>query len=216
MIREYETTFATNLIAKRFDEGHPWRPDWYVAVSDAPHNPEYYQYFCRGVLGARQGSIVSEENWDLLGDLSTLALSVRVFSEGKPEWVRSIESSTDEGSFDDGYEYCKYAMSHLVTFQAAVLMGFDTLFLIGFDGNFRPQLEDGTDVCHFTENYWSDFQQNRPKDEEFWTRMNHGHMVAHSFVRSMEEEHNFKVINCTPDSVYKMYDYMPFKEALRA
>jgi len=204
-----EVTFATNLIAKRFDVAHPWRPDWYVAVSDGVHHAEYYEYFCRGVVDAKIGAFIAERNMEILGKLSDKTLELRVFDGGKPEWIKEHEDGINS--------YCKFAMSHMVSFQlAASLLRPVEIFLIGFDGNFRPQLDNGTDVCHFTDDYWGKFQQTRPKDSKFWEQMNRDHMIAHSFIRSMEEKHNFKVYNCTPNSVYKMYDYMPFEEALNA
>lgn len=201
-----EITIATNLIAKRFDDAHPWRPDWYVAVSDGVHHAEYYQYFCRGVIEAKRGAIVSQQNMDILGKLSERVLEINVFDDNKPEWYRG-----------DEYSHCKFAMSHMVSFQLiAGLQHSSEIFLIGFDGNFRPQLEDGTDMCHFTDDYWGKYQQSRPKDPKFWERMNRDHMIAHSFIRSMEEKYDFKIYNCTPNSAYKMYDYMSFEEALDA
>jgi hypothetical protein len=203
-IDKMECTFGTNLIAKRFD--HAWRPHYYIAISTGVHIPEYRPLFGLAAKETQWTTFVTPENEEIINEYTDLTNTINVYNEGKPDWYQGKEKDL---------AFCNHAMSHLVSFQLANMMGYETMYLIGFDGNFKPQEKDGTDLNHFAKDYWGKFQQERPKDPEFWTRMNHDHMVAHSYVRSISEEKGFKVINCTPNSAYKMYDYMPFEEAIR-
>lgn len=204
MIDPLECTFATNLIAKRFDN-NKWRPNYFIAISTGVHIPEYRGFYERAAAETRWNTFVTPENYDIISQYTDKTNRLNVYNEGKPDWHRGT---------GEGFAFCNHALSHLVSFQLAEIMGYRTIYLIGFDGNFRPQEKDGTDPNHFAKDYWGEFQQKRPKDPEFWTRMNQAHLVAHSYVRSISEEKGFKVVNCTPNSAYKMYDYMPFEEAI--
>ncbi len=205
MIDTLDCTFATNLIAKRFD--HVWRPHYYIAISTGVHIPEYRGLYGYAASETQWNTFVTSENFDIMSEYTDKISQIKVYNEGKPDWYRGK---------DHDFAMCNHAMSHLVSFQLADIMGYETIYLIGFDGDFKPQEEDGRDLNHFAEDYWGEFQRQRPKDPEFWTRMNHDHMVAHSYIRSISEERSFKVINCTPNSAYKMYDYVPFEEAINA
>jgi hypothetical protein len=106
-------------------------------------------------------------------------------------------------------------MSHLVSFQLAEQMAPEAVYMIGFDGNFRPH-ELGDDPNHFDPGYWGKFQVERPKDKEFWTRMNTDHGIAHSVVKAEYEKRGIPLYNCTPGSAFTMHEYMDFEEAIRA
>jgi hypothetical protein len=197
-------SFATNLIAKRF-VNHPWRPTFFVAVSEAARIAEYQHLFEAGVAGARHGAYIADENWELLGDNHDRHTDIRTYDDN-PGWTRL---NSDDGRL----EFNRWGMSHMVSFQLAAYMLTRAVYLIGFDGNFGPY-ELGEDHNHFDESYWGKYQKSRPKDTAFWDRMNRDHAIAHSIVKVKYKKADIPIYNCTPNSAFTMHEYMPFEEAI--
>lgn len=199
-------SFATNLIAKRF-ASHPWRPTFFVAVSDAPHKPEYLPYFLAGMHGATHGTFVSEENESVFSEEHNEIDTLIKTYDDQPGWIK----------FDnEGHRnFNRWGMSHMVSFQIAAEMVVRKVYMIGFDGNFGPH-ELGEDHNHFDNSYWGKFQVERPKDPEFWERMNRDHAIAHSVIKAEYEKLGIELYNCTPNSAFTMHEYMPFEDAINA
>ena len=203
-IRKPYASFATNLIAKRYARTM-WRPTWFVAVSDASKIDEYTELFRRGVAECKMGAFISDANRRVLyGHIGPPHSVIATYSD-QPGWIKWVEPKP---------QYCRWGMSHLVSFQLAAEMQPEAVYMIGFDGNFRPH-ELGDDPNHFDPGYWGKFQVERPKDPEFWTRMNTDHGIAHSVIKAKYEELDIPLYNCTPDSAFTMHEYVPFEEAIR-
>ena len=215
LIKSGELSFATNMISRRFDE-YSWRPDYYVAVSTAAHIPEYQPLIQRGVKEAKIKTYTIKDNYELLRAYG-LVYVINTY-EDQPGWIRvtntSIELQNKPYSVDT-LQLNRWGMSHMISFQVAKLLDADVVYLIGFDGNFKPLADHDVDTNHFDPLYWGKFQRMRIKDAEFWSRMNRDHGIAHSVVAAKMTEAGVKVYNCTPNSAFKMYEYKDFGEAIR-
>ena len=203
-IKKPYVSFATNLIAKRY-AASLWRPTYFVAVSDAAHKPEYLPYFQEGVNFCSMGAFISGGNQSLLYDHKGLPHTIIATYDDKPGWT--------DWDAEPMPKYCRWGMSHMVSFQLAAGMNPEAVYMIGFDGNFRPH-ELGDDPNHFDPDYWGKFQVERPKDPEFWTRMNTDHSIAHSVIKVEFEKAGIPLYNCTPNSAFKMHEYVPFEEVI--
>ena len=180
-----DISFATNLISKRFDD-YPWRPDFYVAVSDAAGISEYSDYIIRGISEAKQHSFVSWNNRHLVKNIPNATLIAA--HEYPIQWSDDVD-----------YIVCRWGMSHLVTFQIVAYMGFRTVHLTGFDLNFRP-IEDGVDPNHFTDNYWGKYQAHRQEmGRAKYEQMNRDHLAAHKIVAENCERLGITVVDHTPN-----------------
>lgn len=177
-------SFATNMIAKWY-EGMSWRHDFYVAVSDGVFITEYYPYFKKGVEDAKYHVFASWGNRELIKGISN---------------ATAIEASIRPAEFSENPEVwvSRAYMSHLVTFQLAWYMGFETMHLTGFDLNFKP-LGEGEDTNHAVKDYWGDRHRKREKNGLNYDMMNEGHLKAHQIVAEAAEKHGFLVVDHTPD-----------------
>ncbi|GAF95411.1 unnamed protein product, partial [marine sediment metagenome] len=111
---------------------------------------------------------------------------------------------------DDPFKrWSKYGVTAFPALQMAAYLGFNPIYLVGCDGNYRPP-ENGKDVCHIDEGYRPfDAYVNYDYDE-----LNAALQKAHWIAQVNCERLGIQVHNLSPASVIKAHPFMRFEEAL--
>lgn len=199
-----ETTFATNMISKLYDDVE-WRPTYYTAVSTAIEDESYRPHVIRGIK-----------------ECDTALVWEKAFYHLPTNLHHVVPLDVDRNNlFWSSQPYDKvsaWGMSHLVSFNWAVEeLGVDEIYLIGFDLGYKPPTEDH-DPNHFVDDYWDfkNYVEPKMKTDKMWfERAEKDHTITHEFVKEHAEDRGVRVFNCTFGGQLKVYPRRNFYSVLR-
>ena len=197
-----ETTFATNMISKIYDDTE-WRPTYFTAVTTAIEMPQYRPYIMRGISEC-DSAFVSEQAFYYL-DSTSHVMPLDVNRE-ELFWSRDVYDRVSA-----------WGMSHLVSFNIAIEeMEFGEIYLLGFDLGFEIPSK-GADPNHFCDDYWDmKYMRKRLKsDPKMLKRTEADHIITHEFIKEQAENQDCKIYNCTFGGELRVYPRKSMYKVLR-
>ena len=187
-----KSTFAVNRIAKLFDKT-PWRPEYYVAVTDAINDNRHRADIIRAMNESTH--VYCWEHYPK--DLPGIRL---VCSEAGDVQTKDVTESI--WSDDITKRVSKFGVSAFPAMQIAVYLGFKTLCLVGCDGGYKP-LKNGHDVSHFAGGYRNfDAYTNYDYDG-----LNEALQRAHEITQINCDRLGIEVVNLSPNSKVKAHKF---------
>lgn len=198
-------TFGTNLLPKLYSFTD-WRPYSYVACSTAIDVPEYRDIVVRGLMECDRPIMTPEVYRSLTSAEQRHFTTAYIYPANADYYYWSSDPFRRP--------FSRWGTSSLYMMQVARYLGFNPLYLIGFDMGYKPMLADGFDPNHFVADYWGEFQQNRPKDQDWYDRMRRDHNTAHKVAKRASDQLGFDIYNCTPGGECDAYPRMSFHDAI--
>jgi len=195
-----EYTFGLNGIAVIFPKTK-WRPTFFVGVNyyfDKKY-PNLYEPMMLAIEEARHSFIWNEHapiRDDVtpmnctLGHLSSEEIDLSCWSDNPIEWVG------------------KPGTSSFVALQIAVWLGFNPIYLLGFDGNYKPEING--DPNHI-EGY------PRPSTKpalDKYEEINLGHVKAHEIAKKICDRKGIKIFNATRNGHLNVYQRILLEEVV--
>jgi len=186
-------TFGMNRIAWLYSKTF-WRPKFYIGLTTALWDVRHRADI---LVGIRYSEIAI--CWDLYkGYLDDDYNVVYVHCNEDAVWSDDISISVN-----------KFAVMAYPTMEIATYMGFNPLYLIGCDGDYKPPV-DGIDVSHFDSAY-------RPFDAYpgyNYDKLNLDLQQAHELAQVAADRLGIKIFNLSPDSKITTHSFMSLDEAL--
>ena len=200
-----ETTMAVNRIGLIYPQT-AWRPQLYFKVDYTigqnwlpevmSHVLNYEQ--CLLWDAFRDGAAIDDINHHFIPDgIGNTYNNVRF----EPRCSHVFEG-TGTGVWDDSH-FCLGLNSVLGMTRWAVELGYDEIYMIGFDGNYNKEQND-----HCVKDYYGGAM-----DEDYVKRNNEKTMLAHELIK---EKCPVPVYNLSKNSVFKMHPYRDIDEVLNA
>jgi len=204
-----EWTFATNRIALIFPLV-AWRPSFYTLVTDGYWIYEYRASYDQGL---RESQVLNFVDINYLNIVPKTEKNKYLHCRYAGDYL--AEEAQDNWWSDDPTQWVsRWGTSSVVSIQMASYMGFNPIYLIGFDLGFKPQLPDGTDICHFDPRYWGDYQCARKNYN--YTALHHGHVRAHEICRVNAERKGISIINAGFGGELEVYSRADLLDVLNA
>jgi hypothetical protein len=192
-------TFAVNRIAKIFDRTD-WRPEYYVAVTDAIHDPRHREDIERAMYESENVYCWNKYPEHLPG--------IRL-NCSETEDIQTEDVDDSIWSDDIMERVSKFGVSAFPAMQIAVYLGFTTLCLIGCDGGYRP-VANGVDLSHFDGGY-RNFDAYALYD---YDRLNGALERAHEITQSNCDRLGVEVVNLSPNSKVKAHKFGELEDYL--
>jgi len=124
----------------------------------------------------------------------------------------TLTDTPSDGWWHDDIEHAitHWGGSGTAMLQIACGLGFDEIYLLGFDANWKLGIE-GTDLNHFDQDYGEGSGFERPEKIRMW---NYQAKMSHDWIRKVTEQRGIKIYNATPNSGIKAYPMVNFEDIL--
>lgn len=180
-----------------------WRPSYYIYASDNVNNQNWGQEWRKSVRQAVLEPKTVSFIYELYGDC--LPNNVEV------EWLKSVtefEIGT-EGTFSTNASQwiSKSGTSMNIALQLAYYMGFEQIFLLGCDLNWKTTRRNQKDPNHFDPNY----SANIPDGERERLRMRKTHLYAYKYFIKANKE----VYNLTQNTLLDVYPFASYEKIVQ-
>jgi hypothetical protein len=200
-----EYTFAVNRIAKIFDRTD-WRPTYYVGITDALYDGRHSKDILQGIHSAKAAFC-----WDHYRD------KPEVTSKGNVVFVHCSHAEDapagraqdDWWSDDIAVRLDKFGVAVYSALQVAAYMGFEAIYLVGCDGNYKKPA-DGKDLSHF-DNAYRPFDVVPNYDYE---ELNRALQRTHEIAEAASKRSGFKIYNCSPMSAITAHEKIDLESVL--
>lgn len=186
-----EHTFGMNAVAIKFDET-AWRPSFYIGTTSAVKG-KHEKYVLRGIHEARIAAFC----WDHYKRYEETQIGHTIYVPCSTTHDCPTEEARDDFWSDNILERLdKFGVTAFPAMQVAAWLGFNPIYLIGCDGNYRPP-EDGKDLSHLDANYRPfDAYDNYNYDE-----LNAALQRAHEIAQVNADRLSIDIVNLSPISV---------------
>lgn len=198
-------TFAVNRIAKIFDKTD-WRPTFYVGVTDALNDSRHRDDILKGIHSSELAIC-----WDRYRKLAPIdsGQSVVYVPCSHTGDLNNNQARDDWWSDDIAERLDKFGVAVFSALQVAVYFGFETIYLIGCDGNYTPPV-DGIDKSHF-DNAYRPFDVIRNYD---YNQLNGALLRAHEIAEKAAKRRGVKIYNCSPISAITAHERIDLESVL--
>jgi len=190
-----ELTFGMNRIAWIYPKTL-WRPNFYIGFTTALWDIRHTADILTGIYAAEIAI-----RWD----------KYKEYLYGADANVVYVCCNEGEIWSDDLSVYIsKFGVMAFAAMQAAAYMGFNPLYLIGCDGDYKPPV-DGIDLSHFDVGY-------RPFDAHpnyDYDKLNRDLQTAHEEAQVAADRLGIEIYNLSPNSKITAHKFMSLDEVLK-
>lgn len=199
-------TFGVNRIAWIYPKT-TWRPKFYIGITTALWDMRHRAEILTGVRSAEIAFCRDSYRDDLMGMDDNV-----IYIHCSHTEDMSYQVATNEFWSDDVSERVSiFGVMAFPTMQVAAYLGFNPIFLIGCDGDYKPPA-GGIDHSHFDPEYRPfDVHPNYDYDE-----LNRALLRAHEISQVAADRLGIEIINLSPISVIKSHKFMSFDEAVES
>jgi len=198
-------TFGMNRVGWIYPKT-AWRPKFYIGMTTAIGDPRHRSEILDAIILAE--TAICRSNYyekDLIGMDDNV-----VYVHCSNTEDMSYLAATNEFWSDDIAERVSiFGVMAFPTMQVAAYLGFNPIYLIGCDGDYKPP-SDGIDHSHLDPGY-------RPFDaypDYDYAELNRALLRAHEISQVAADRLGIEIINLSPISVIKSHKFMSFDEAL--
>ncbi len=145
-VKEY--SFATNMISRIFDSTS-WRPTYMVLTTTSLGDPQYQETILKGIQESEAAFVWDRfQNDPAFSEFENITW-IPVIHDGP---VTLAEARNSFWTKDISKGVSKFATTTFAALQIAVYMGFNPIYLVGIDQDWKP-FKNGKDINHFHPDY---------------------------------------------------------------
>jgi len=199
-----EYTFATNMISLMFGST-AWRPTYMVLTTTALDDPQYQETILKGIR---------ESEWAFIWDRFKDDLAVNMFEN--ITWIPVIHDgpvtlAEARNSFwpkDISKGVSKFATTTFAALQIAVYMGFNPIYLVGVDMDWKPF--KGGDTNHFHPDY-----NSRSLTKEKYASITKAQTKAYRIALAGAKKAGVEIFDATIDGKLDVFEKVDYRSLFK-
>ncbi len=198
---EDEATFGMNMVSLIFDRTI-WRPDFMVVTTTALGDDRYGPIIREGIMDSDWAFVWDEFQGDLRLELEDNIVFIPVIHT---DHIDHLDANNEFWPKVLGRGISKFATSTFSTLQIAVYMGFNPIYLVGVDMEWKT-FEGSNDVNHFHPAY-----NSVSRTEEQYSETSMAQQRAYEIAKVATDKARVEVFNATVGGKLEVFPRVEFE-----